>query len=269
MFPLVAQIPGIALAGENGFIEELKVLSAHGFMGIEYQLSDFEKDPVSRVRKLASDFNLKVARLAPGSLAVREQLSLSEGGDTGKKTVSRLKDITDYAAEFGVGFILGYLKGKAGLEKEKARKQFVENVSSMADYAFGKKTPIIIEATNHYEASIATTLAGAVDLLKEVSGSVSGKSLLQILPDTYHMNIEEVSTVAELYKYRNYYEAVHFSDNNRFLPGYGAIDFKQIYSAMRAFNFSGFIGLEGNFKDFAKDIALVCDFFSVIDRGIV
>ena len=114
-------------------------------------------------------------------------------------------------------------------------------------------------------------LAEAVGLAKEVSSSLSLKQpspLLQILPDTYHMNIEEVNTAAELCKYISYFDSIHFSDNNRFLPGYGAIDFKEIVTALIAANFSGYIGLEGNFKDLAQDIALFCDLFSVIERGI-
>ena len=82
------------------------------------------------------------------------------------------------------------------------------------------------------------------------------------------MNIEEVNIAAELYKYSSYFEAIHFSDNNRYLPGYGAIDFKKILTTLIAVNFSGYIGLEGNFKDFARDIALSSDLFSVMYRGL-
>ena len=181
------------------------------------------------------------------------------------------KDLADYAAQFNAALILGFIKGPPVQDREKARQLFVENLSGVAGYVVQKKLPVIIEATNHYETSVAITVADAVKLVKEISGAISLKEpspLLQILPDTYHMNIEEVNTAAELFKYSGYFEAIHFSDNNRYLPGYGAIDFKTILTALLAMNFSGYIGFEGNFKDFGQDIALSCDLLSVIYRGL-
>ena len=271
MFPLVVQIPGIELTGEKVFTERLGILASRQFMGIEYQVYDFEKEPAALVKSLAADFNLKVTRIATGSMAVKEKLSLSEGGDTGEKTIACLKNMADYAAELGAGLILGFIKGTAGYDREKASRQCAENLSAVAGYVLQKKLPLIIEATNHYETSVAITLAEAVDLVKKISNSISLKEpspLLEILPDTYHMNIEEVNTEAELHKYSGYFKAIHFSDNNRYLPGYGAIDFKKTYAALAAENFSGYIGLEGNFKDLAQDIAMCCDLFSVIERGM-
>ena len=271
MFPLAVQIPGIELSGEKVFVEQLKTLAKHQFMGIEYRVYDFEKEPAARVKALAADFNLKVTRISTGSMAIKEKLSLAGSGDVGEKTIARIRDFTDYAVEFGVGLILGFIKGPAEQDREKAKQQFVENLSAAAGYAMQKNTPLIIEATNHYETSVAITLAEAVDLVKAISSSVSLKEpspLLQILPDTYHMNIEEVNTAAELCRYTGYFDAVHFSDNNRYMPGYGAIDFKNIVTSLAAANFSGYIGLEGNFRDFAQDIGLACDLLSVIYRGI-
>ena len=267
MFPLVLQIPGIGLSGEKTFVERLEVLARHRFMGIEYQASDFGKEPADRVKAITADFNLKVTRIATGALAMKEKLSLSEGGGIGEKTLARMKDLADYASEFDAGLILGFIKGAPGQDREKARHQFVENLSALAGYASQKKTPFIIEATNHHETSLAFTLAEAAELADAVTGKEPG-SKLQILPDTYHMNIEETDIAAELCKYIRYFEAVHLSDNNRCLPGYGAIDFKKIFAALIAANFSGYIGLEGNFRDFARDIALCGDLFSVIERGL-
>ena len=255
------------MSGEKLFVERLQILAKHRFMGIEYQVADFEKEPVERVKAIAADCNLKVTRIATGAFAGKEKLSLSDSGDTGKKTVARMKDLIDYAAGFDAGLILGFIKGPAGLCRETAKHQFIENLSAAAGYAAQKKIPLVIEATNHYETSVAFTLAETAELVHAIAGKESAAAM-QILPDTYHMNIEETDIAAELCKYAKYFEAVHFSDNNRYLPGYGAINFKKIMAALIAANFSGYIGLEGNFRDLAQDIALCCDLFSVIERGL-
>ena len=268
MFPLVPQIPGIEQSGEKTFVERLEVPARHGFMGIEYQVCDIGKEPAGGVSSFATDFNLTVTRIATGAMAVKENLSLSEDGEVGKETTAYMKDFVDYAAEFNEGLILRFIKGKAGHDRKKASHQFVENISAVIGYVFQKKTPLIIEVTNRYETSIATTLAETADILKVTDNSVSLKEsapLLRILPDTFHMNVEETGIAAELYKYTGFFEAVHFSDNNRYLPGYGVIDFKNIITALVEANFSGYIGLEGDFKDFAQDIVLSCDLLSLID----
>ena len=265
MFPLVVQIPGIALSDEKTFVERLKVLSQNKFMGIEYTpLLDSEKEDTAKIKVLCSDHNLKVTRIATGALAVREKLSLSDSGDTGKKTIARLRDLMEYAAEFNAAIILGFIKGPPGLNKQEAAAIFTENLSELSAAADQKNVPIVIETTNHYETSVAITLSETVALLQAVKSQG-----IQILPDTYHMNIEESNLCAMLYTYKDYYGAVHLSDNNRFFPGYGALDFKQIISALVHAKFQGYLGLEGNIKkSFAEDMRLFCDMLSVIERSI-
>ena len=60
------------------------------------------------------------------------------------------------------------------------------------------KAPVYIEATNHYEALLANTLADAA------SFAVNANGPLWILPDTYHMNIEEKDIYAPLQKHQDY-----------------------------------------------------------------
>ena len=264
MFPLVVQIPGIALTDENAFIERLKVLSQNKFMGIEYTPVDFEKDDTAKVKKLTEDFNLKVTRIATGALALREKLSLSESGETGKKTIARLKDLIDYAAEFGAEVILGFIKGPPGLNRQEAKRVFTENLAAVSELAGKKNTALVIEATNHYESSVANSVPETAEFLQAVKSPG-----MRILPDTYHMNIEDTNMCAMLYTYRDCYNAVHLSDNNRFFPGYGALDFKQIISTLVYAKFSGYLGLEGNVKkSFAEDMRLFRDLLSAIERSL-
>ena len=79
---------------------------------------------------------------------------------------------------------------------------------------------VLIEATNHKEASIIRTLkegARAIDFLD--------CPFIRLLADTYHMNIEEPSLVDSLSEYMNYYPHLHISDDNRAYPGLGSLDF--------------------------------------------
>ena len=263
MFPLSIQMEAIAASDEKTFLERLKVLNANNFSGCELRIVDFEKDDIAKIKSYTREFNLTVPRIATGALASRDKIFLSDSGEAGKKAVSVMKKFVEYAAEFNAGVVMGFIKGPANLNKQEAKKNFLQNLSEVTDLANQAKVSLVVEATNHYETSLAITLADAVEIAKQINSP-----LVQILPDTYHMNIEEVSPCAELLKYKDYYDTVHLSDNNRFLPGYGSINFKEIISVLTAMKFTGFLSLEGNTKiSFAEDIALFSDLLSVIMRG--
>ena len=264
MFPLSIQIPAIAMSDEKEFTEKLKVLNKHNFSGCELRIVDFEKDTIAKIKSLSAEYNLKVTRIATGALASRSKVFLADNGETGRNAVSLMKRFIDYAAEFNAAVIMGYIIGPPAQNKPEARKYYVKNLCEALEFAKQANVTLVIEAINHHETGLANTLAEAVEIVREINSP-----LVQILPDTYHMNIEETSISAELIKYKDFYNTVHLSDNNRFLPGYGSINFKEIISVLAAAGFSGFLSLEGNFKkSFAEDIALFSDMYSVIMRGI-
>ena len=264
MFPLSIQMPAIAATDEKTFVERLKILNTYKFSGCELQILDFEKDNIAKIKSYTTEFNLQITRIATGALASRDKLYLSDSGEAGKNAVSLMKKFIDYAAECNAAVIMGYIKGPANQNKQEAKKYFLQNLLEVSGFAMQAKVPLVLEATNRYESCLANALAEAVEIVQEIKSP-----LMQILPDTYHMNIEEANTCAELWKYKDYFDTIHLSDNNRFLPGYGSINFKEIISALVSMKFSGFLSLEGNIKNsFADDVALFSDLFSVIMRGI-
>jgi sugar phosphate isomerase/epimerase len=69
------------------------------------------------------------------------------------------------------------------------------------------------------------------------------------------MNIEESNLYNALDRYSKYYTSIHLSDNNRFFPGFGAIDFSAIFDHLKKSGFTGRLAIEGNLKnDFNSDI---------------
>jgi sugar phosphate isomerase/epimerase len=57
--------------------------------------------------------------------------------------------------------------------------------------------------------------------------------------------------------------SVHLSDNNRLLPGHGAIDFGAFLRGLNDRGFKGVVALEGNIAvSFENDIRLSADYLS-------
>jgi sugar phosphate isomerase/epimerase len=108
----------------------------------------------------------------------------------------------------------------------------------------------LIEATNRYESAIANTLDQAAGFLDGYPAACA-----QILPDTFHMNIEEPDMFGALRAHWDRVSSIHLSDNNRFFPGFGAIDFGRITAFLEAEGYSGRLAIEGNvFTDTRSDI---------------
>jgi len=123
----------------------------------------------------------------------------------------------------------------------------VEDVVPIAEQA---DVSICVEATNRYESCVANTLDGTRRLLDGISTGV-----LEILPDTFHMNIEEKDTAVALEDNKDLYRSIHLSDNNRFLPGLGAIDFEKTLRHLKRIGYTGGMALEGNIQNtFASDL---------------
>src|SRR5690606_10877122 len=80
---------------------------------------------------------------------------------------------------------------------------------------------------------------------------------LKVLPDTFHMNIEERSSFGTLLKYQEFYESLHISDNNRFFPGLGGLDFLSIFTFLVDLGYKGAVAIEGKIKyDFQSDLKI-------------
>ena len=69
------------------------------------------------------------------------------------------------------------------------------------------------------------------------------------------MNMEESHPLETLRASIGRYPNIHFSDDNRYFPGYGSIDFGAYIDCLRALHYSGTVGIEGRIKtDLPQDI---------------
>jgi sugar phosphate isomerase/epimerase len=67
---------------------------------------------------------------------------------------------------------------------------------------------------------------------------------LKLMPDVFHMNIEDVSIEGNLKKFIHYIAYVHFADSNRLAPGWGHLDFASIVQALNEVGYTGWGSVE-------------------------
>ena len=221
-FPLAVQL----LLPENYRQQEdtrrqFTLLSELGFSGVELNFHE-------------------PGRIDPAVLA--ESLSAADG-HTRRRSVERALEFIDFAARLEAGVIVGFLKGGPAPDRAKARECFADSLDRLAPRAAELQVPLLIEATNRYESAVANSLADTAALVEPYA---SGG--MRILPDTFHMNIEEADPFAALKRFAHLYDSLHISDNNRFFPGLGAIDFPRYLDFLKSVGYRGGLAIEGNLR---------------------
>ena len=249
-YPLCIQLTIGESVYDPEFISLLELLQAHGFYGVELNFIDFENLPPYELKSLLERYDLRLTMAASGAYAKLHSLSLSHEKEAVRfASTEALKKMIDFASVIDAGVICGLIKGDKMGEPDICRVQMEKTIEELKTSGYLDKAPVYIEATNHYEALLANTLADAA------SFAVNANGPLWILPDTYHMNIEEKDIYAPLQKHQGLYHNIHLSDNNRYYPGFGSIDFPGIVRFLKTIGYEGTITIEGrNYGTISEDI---------------
>ena len=104
---------------------------------------------------------------------------------------------------------------------------------------YEKNVILLLEPINRYETNLINTLDEGMEVINEI-----GSENLKLIPDTFHMNIEEKSFEESLIKAKSYVKYIHFADSNRLAPGRGHINFKSIIFTLEENDYMGAIGVE-------------------------
>lgn len=117
--------------------------------------------------------------------------------------------------------------------------QFVEFYLELLGRAAGSAASVLLEPINRYECRYLNAVADNLRILAAVDHPNAG-----LLPDTFHMSIEEPSIPDALRRAGDHVRHVHFGENNRLLPGLGALDWSSIFQALADIGFDGAVNLE-------------------------
>ena len=258
LYPLCIQLPAPCGDEDAAFRETLALLQARGFYGVELNLLDFSAAAAEETAALLARYGLRLTMVASGARAKRDGLSLSSADEAlRRKSVQALEEMLGFAALLGAGVICGFLKGGPSGERAACAAQLERSLRELAAAGALEKAPLYLEATNHYEALLVNTLAEGAAFAAAAGGP------LHILPDTYHMNIEECSPPGALAAHAALYRNVHISDNNRYFPGFGAIDFGAVLRCLQGLGYRGTVTIEGRCRGtLAQDIAFSCDYLA-------
>ncbi|MGN7439074.1 MAG: sugar phosphate isomerase/epimerase family protein [Alcanivorax sp.] len=225
----------------------MKKISDLGLNGVQYCEHPNDHSP-AKVIKSADKYGLNIILYDPFDCGP----GIRNGDATKENAIRFYRTVIDFAAELKVGATLQGLSSWTHNCETRAegREQLVTCVSELAAYAKDKNVDLYYEPINLYETPFIRTADDFEKLIKDADCPD-----INILLDSFHMNIGEKCPLTTLGKYASKSTVFHISDSNRQGMGLGHIDFEQYYGILKKEGFNGSIVFEFVLETNAVNIA--------------
>lgn len=146
-------------------------------------------------------------------------------------------------------------------EKTRLLKKSIPLLNTLSLIAKDHNINLAIEPLNRYSTPYCCNYDDTLILLENCPN-------LQVMLDTFHMNIEEDSFSEAIIRANNRLANMHFADNNRKMPGQGHIDFKSIVRSLKKISYGGYVSLEPTIpnSDYKTNIKSGLEFIKNLER---
>ena len=236
------QAPPSAFVVWRGFEESISKAADLGYHGIELALKTAEDIDPDRLSSWLSKHSMEVSCISTGQVFATLGLYFTHpDAEVRRKVIDLFDGLTTLAADFGRMVNVGRTRGfiGEGQSRQEAEQLFIDTSRQICDRAGERGVTIIIEPVNRYEINFVNNLDQGAELLAKV-----GRENLGLMPDVFHMNIEDAHIGASLAKHAALVKYIHFADSNRWAPGWGHLDFDDVFAGLREANFDGWSSIE-------------------------
>jgi len=219
--------------------ELLPLIRAAGYDGIEIPIFAPQELDTQSLRAAVEDAGLACTT----SSALPEGLSLINE-DVSQDSICWFHTVIKATAELGAPILCGPLavpvgelpgRGYTSNEWDTAVQSFKEISLMAADYG----VVLALEPLNRFETFFINTIAAGIRLAEAVDNPSFG-----LLLDTFHMHIEEKSTLAAIRLAVPHLKHFHCSENDRGTVGSGQVLWKEIFAALKEIHYGGWLVVE-------------------------
>lgn len=215
-----------------------------GYDGVELALATAADVDAGSIRALLDGHGLGLSAISTGRVFAEEKVWLtSPDPAVCRRAVEILQDLVDLAAVLGATRVnIGRVRGGVpdGEVRAAAEARFAEGIGAVAARAAPHGINIVLEPVNRYELNfVNSVLPDGIDLIARL-----GIPNIKLMPDVFHMNIEDASIAGSLEAAAGRVGYVHLADSNRRAPGQGHTDFPAILGALRRIGYGDWVAVE-------------------------
>ena len=225
----------------RGLESSIRKAAALGYDGVELALKTADNVNRTKLRQWLGQSGLRVSCISTGQIYAGLGLSFTDPDPARRRQVREIFiGLIELAEEFGQLINIGRARGPIGAApRYGAESRFIEMACELCDCAAQRNVTLVIEPVNRYELDFINTLAEGVDLIGKVD-----RPNLKLMPDVFHMNIEDPSIEGELIRHIDQIAYIHFADSNRLAPGWGHLDFPGLIAILERAGYRGWAAVE-------------------------
>jgi sugar phosphate isomerase/epimerase len=234
--------PPSAFVVWRGFEGSFRKAAEFGYHGVELALKSAEDVNRKNLEKWLNRHNLEVSCISTGQVFAVLGLYFTHPDDERRKELIEVfTGLINLAKDFGRMVNVGRARGfySDTQSKDEVERLFIETAEQLCDVAETAGVIIIVEPVNRYEINFVNSLDEGAELLSRIN-----RTNLGLMPDVFHMNIEDAQIGESLARNGRYVKYIHFADSNRSAPGQGHLDFDDVFDGLRRGGFDGWSSIE-------------------------
>ncbi len=225
----------------RGFKSCIPKAAKLGYEGVELALKRADEINPQQLQTLLAEHQMTVSCISTGQVYAADNLLFIHENEAKRNEVKHIfRELIDLAGQFGqivnIGRVRGHLNNHTISEAEDL---FVDVAQDLCDYALTREVTLVLEPVNRYEIDFINSVEEGVALIKKVN-----RSNMKLMPDVFHMNIEDRTIGTELARHIDFIQYIHFADSNRLAPGQGHLDFSDIFDCLFKAEYDGWISTE-------------------------
>jgi sugar phosphate isomerase/epimerase len=229
--------PDNAFVVFRGLESSIQKASEFGYHGIELAVSCAADAGTANLGKWLAKYDMEISAISTGLVYAGKGISLLE---TPSAAVPLFLELIDVAADFGGQVNIGRSRGfRKKLSIDEAADKLKRILLPIAEHASRKGVKLLLEPVNRYEIDWINSVEEGAYVLDRINMECIG-----LMPDVFHMNIEDQSIGASFIKHKKYIKYIHLADSNRRAPGWGHLDFNEVFSSLRNIGYDEWVSVE-------------------------
>lgn len=226
----------------RGFDTAIEKAHRAGYQGVELALRSAKEYKEENISSILADTGMAVSCVSTGQVFATDGLYFThEDKAVRDKTVETFKGLIEVAGELGAMVNIGRARGLITADRTAAETEelFCDGLYRLLPTAERCDVEIVIEPVNRYEINFMNNTDQVCRFLEKLDSPHFG-----VMPDVFHMNIEDDDICASLERNGRYIKYVHLADSNRYYPGCGHLNFKAISDTLKRIGYTGWCAVE-------------------------
>lgn len=241
-FPVATpDVSGRVLAWQGDLDVIAPSLAELGYSGVELFVRDPAAIAVEAVAATLARARLEVAAIGTGPIAVEDRLTFTDPQPERRAAaLARARAVVDLAAHLRSQVNIGKLRGTVGHAPDAAAWRD-EAFLALEEHARRRGVILTLEPQHRGIIDNLTTTEAGVAWIR-----THARPNLQLMLDSYHMDLEDASVPAALRLAQPHLRHIHLSDSDRRVPGQGRIPFADFIRTLRELGYDRFATVEIN-----------------------